>query len=59
MTKPETTDRDRAFSGNLRLRLPVALHAHLAAQAQEQGVSLNTLILVYLAGMSGFTQEKP
>jgi predicted HicB family RNase H-like nuclease len=37
-------------SGQLRVRLPVELHAALAAEAARQGVSLNTLIVALLAG---------
>jgi predicted HicB family RNase H-like nuclease len=37
-------------SGQLRLRLPAELHDELAAEAERQGVSLNTLIVGYLAG---------
>ena len=37
--KPEKT-----FSGNLRIRVPVELHAHLAVEAARKGVSLNQLI---------------
>ncbi len=39
----------RRFSGNVRVRLPSDLHRSLAAQARQQGVSLNTLIVSYLA----------
>ncbi len=38
--KPEKT-----FSGNLRLRLPIDLHAELALLAASRGVSLNSLII--------------
>ncbi len=34
---------------NVRVRLPRALHRELAEQAERQGVSLNTLIVAYLA----------
>lgn len=43
----------RSHSGQLRVRLPRALHARLAAQAQRDGVSLNTLIVAYLAEALG------
>jgi predicted HicB family RNase H-like nuclease len=33
---------------NINLRLPPALHAQLKQDAKEQGVSLNTLILLTL-----------
>lgn len=41
------------YSGQFRLRLPRTLHAKLAAQAQQEGVSLNTLTLTYLAESLG------
>ena len=47
---PDTNTR----SGNLRVRLPVDLHAELAAEAARQGVSLNTLIIALLAGGIAF-----
>jgi antitoxin HicB len=41
---------DRRFSGNLRLRLPVSLHARLVLEAEREGVSLNQWIVSKLAG---------
>lgn len=35
---------EKAFSGNLRLRIPIDLHANLAAEAARKGMSLNQLI---------------
>jgi predicted RNase H-like HicB family nuclease len=40
-------------SGQFRVRLPKHLHAKLAAQAEEEGVSLNTLVATYLAEAVG------
>ena len=37
-------------SGRLNVRLPAELHAALAAEAERQGISLNTLIVSLLAG---------
>ncbi len=37
--KPEKT-----YSGNIRLRMNPAVHAHLALEAARQGISLNDLI---------------
>ncbi len=37
--KPEKT-----FSGNLRLRIPTNLHAHLTIEAARKGISLNQFI---------------
>lgn len=34
----------KAFSGNLRLRIPAELHAHLSVEAARKGISLNQLI---------------
>ena len=34
--------------------MPTELHEQLARQAEEQGVSLNTLIVAFLAGAVGF-----
>lgn len=45
-------------SGQLRVRLPVGLHAALTAEAATQKVSLNTLIVALLAGGIGFTIEE-
>jgi predicted RNase H-like HicB family nuclease len=42
-----------AHSGQFRVRLPKHLHAKLAARAEEEGVSLNTLIATYLAEALG------
>jgi predicted HicB family RNase H-like nuclease len=38
-----------SHSGQLRVRLPRSLHARLAAEADEEGVSLNTLIVSRLS----------
>jgi predicted HicB family RNase H-like nuclease len=40
----------------LRVRLPAELHAALAAEAERQGVSLNTLLVALLAGGIGWRQ---
>lgn len=42
----------------LSLRLPSALHAELTAQAAEQGVSLNQLLVALLAGAVSFDLTK-
>lgn len=36
-------------SGKFVARLPKSLHARLAAKARQEGVSLNTLVLTYIA----------
>ncbi|HXO85132.1 MAG TPA: toxin-antitoxin system HicB family antitoxin [Gemmatimonadales bacterium] len=38
------------------LRLPVELHAALVAEAERQGVSVNTLLVTLLAGAVGWRQ---
>jgi predicted HicB family RNase H-like nuclease len=43
---------------NLVLRLPVDLHAELVRRAEEQGVSLNQLLVALLAGAVGFSLQK-
>ena len=40
---------ERRPSGNLRLRLPVSLHARLTREAEREGVSLNQWIVAKLA----------
>lgn len=42
-----------AHSGQIRVRLPKELHAKLAGRAANDGVSLNTLIVAYLAESLG------
>jgi predicted HicB family RNase H-like nuclease len=41
------------YSGKFQLRLPPSLHARLAGQAEAEGVSLNQLVVVYLADRAG------
>ena len=42
------------YSGQLRLRMPRSLHQAMAARADQEGVSLNTLALTYISrGVSG------
>jgi predicted HicB family RNase H-like nuclease len=43
---------------SLHVRLPVALHDQLRAAADEQGISLNTLVATLLAGGIGFKLDK-
>jgi predicted HicB family RNase H-like nuclease len=38
--------------------MPSTLHAQLATRAEQQGVSLNQLIVVLLAGGIGFKLKK-
>lgn len=53
--KAPPPDRSSGYSGNLRLRIPVSLHAKLARTATIEGVSLNTILVSILAG--GATKE--
>jgi predicted HicB family RNase H-like nuclease len=47
-----------SYSGQFRLRLPKSLHAGMAEQAEREGVSLNTLVVQYLAeGLEGSTNR--
>jgi predicted HicB family RNase H-like nuclease len=39
----------------LMVRIPADLHAELARMAEEQGVSLNLLLVTLLAGAIGFS----
>lgn len=45
-------------SGRYALRLPVELHEKLEADAERQGISLNTLIVALLAAGAGWRQTK-
>jgi predicted HicB family RNase H-like nuclease len=44
-----------AMSGKVLVRMPPALHEQLVRLAEEQGVSLNQLVVSLLAGGVGFT----
>lgn len=49
-----------AASGQFRVRLPKSLHAELAGRAEDEGVSLNTMVLSLLArGVGAQLQEVP
>ena len=50
---PIPKERTRSYSGKVLLRLPKALHKSLAEQADDEGVSLNTLMITYLAQNCG------
>ena len=43
----------KEYSGQLRLRLPRSMHAHLAARALAEGVSINTMIVAAVAANLG------
>jgi len=46
--------RLESHSGQFRLRLPKSMHASLAERADQEGVSLNTLIISLLSKAEGF-----
>jgi predicted HicB family RNase H-like nuclease len=47
------------YSGQMRVRFPKSVHARLATQAQEEGVSINSLINTFVsAGLAGSAQYK-
>jgi len=39
----------KEFSGQIRIRLPKSLHQRLAIQAEEEGTSINTLMIQYIS----------
>lgn len=43
--------------GKIHVRMPKALHADLLERKDEQGVSLNQLVVALIAGGMGFTLE--
>lgn len=45
-------------SGKFVARLPKSLHARLVAKAKQEGVSLNTLVLTYIAEGLGNQQSR-
>jgi predicted RNase H-like HicB family nuclease len=52
--------RDSAsFSGRFLVRLPRGLHAELARQAEDEGVSLNQYVTTMLAGATGWRSREP
>ena len=53
--EPETL---KPFSGQTRVRLPKSLHASLAYQARQQGVSLNTHIVCLLSERNALNEVK-
>jgi antitoxin HicB len=46
--RPEVVDIPEA-SGKFVTRVPKSIHAQLAARAKQEGVSLNTLVLTFIA----------
>jgi antitoxin HicB len=67
---PDPMEIDNSFSGKFVLRLPKTLHQMLAYQAEDEGVSLNALIVALISQNYGrrinqpsievnFSQEQP
>ena len=48
-----------SYSGQIRVRMPRTLHQRLAGRARIEGVSLNTLIVTFLAEGLGAQTELP
>ena len=48
---------EKTFSGRFVIRLTPELHAHVAQQAKDQGVSLNHYLATLIAGASGFKRQ--
>jgi hypothetical protein len=46
-------------SENLRLRLPKAMHDQLREMAENQGITMNTLVVLLLADAMEFTFRTP
>lgn len=50
--RPPEPDASVDYSGNIRLRLPKALHRQLDQEAAAEGISLNALMVAKLSGAS-------
>ncbi len=51
---PQPYESETQFSGRVTLRLPKTLHRGLATKAEEEGMSLNQLMVSVLATFRGF-----
>jgi antitoxin HicB len=47
---------EEEFSGKLVIRIPKALHKELKVNAEQEGISLNQLILYYLSRQAGIQE---
>jgi len=57
---PKLTDPNREFSGRFNVRVPKALHGKLVGLAEDQGVSLNSLVqAVLMAGATELAAAQP
>lgn len=52
--QPGLTTESQDFSGKFVQRLPKSLHAELSARAKSEGVSINSLVLSFIAKGVGF-----
>jgi|GEM_PF-709861 len=48
----------KEYSGQIRIRLPKSLHQRLSMQAEEEGTSINTLMIQYISEGLSFTKKK-
>lgn len=49
----------KEYSGQIRIRLPKSLHQRLAMQAEEEGISINSLMIQYISeGLSAVNTRK-
>jgi antitoxin HicB len=51
-------EKTKVMSGKFLQRVPKSLHAKLTALAREEGVSVNTLVLAFIAEGVGIREEK-
>jgi len=56
--KPGSTLAPMDYSGKYVQRLPKSLHEALSKRAQQEGVSLNTLAMAYIAQGLGYLEER-
>jgi hypothetical protein len=49
LPEPPTGPQRREYSGKFNVRVPKSLHAALASEAEDEGVSLNQLVVAKLA----------
>ena len=55
--KPGSAIPNGDYSGKFVQRLPKSLHAELAKRAKSEGVSINALVMSYIAQGVGFTEN--
>lgn len=55
--EPSPMPRPSAYSGKILLRVPVSLHAKLAADAKAEGVSLNQWMVSVLSAGPGYADK--